>query len=128
MSAGNLIDGRAIAEEIHKNTTQRVTTLKSRGVEPRLDFIRVGEDPASRDYVGRKEKSCARAGISSQTHVLSQTASEAALLDLILRLNADPKVHGILVQAPLPRHISETKVYSSVAPEKDVDGFHPLNV
>jgi methylenetetrahydrofolate dehydrogenase (NADP+)/methenyltetrahydrofolate cyclohydrolase len=128
MSAGNLIDGRAIAEQIHQETARRVTTLKARGVEPRLVFIRVGEDPASRDYVGRKEKSCARAGISSQTHVLPQTSSEAALLDLILRLNTDATVHGILVQAPLPRHISETKIYGSVAPEKDVDGFHPLNV
>ncbi len=97
-------------------------------MEPRLVFVRVGEDPASRVYVGMKEKNSAQAGISSQTHVLPETASEALLLELIGRLNADKTVHGILVQAPLPRHISETKVYSSVAPEKDVDGFHPLNV
>jgi methylenetetrahydrofolate dehydrogenase (NADP+)/methenyltetrahydrofolate cyclohydrolase len=128
MSAGNVIDGRAIAEQIHEDTARRVAALKARGVEPRLVFIRVGEDPASRDYVGMKEKKSARAGISSQTHVLSANDTEAGLLDLIARVNADSFVHGILVQAPLPRHISETKIYGSVAPEKDVDGFHPINV
>jgi methylenetetrahydrofolate dehydrogenase (NADP+)/methenyltetrahydrofolate cyclohydrolase len=128
MSAANLIDGRAIAEQLHHDTARRVAAVKARGIEPRLVFIRVGEDPASRDYVARKEKSCARAGISSQTLVLPQTTAETSLLDLISRLNADATVHGILVQAPLPRHISETKIYGSVAPGKDVDGFHPLNV
>ena len=128
MSAGNVIDGRAIAEQIHEDTAQRVAALKARGVEPRLVFIRVGEDPASRDYVGMKEKKSARAGISSQTHVLPANASAAALLDLLARLNADSSVHGILVQAPLPPHIPETKIYGFVAPDKDVDGFHPINV
>ncbi|HEX4119996.1 MAG TPA: tetrahydrofolate dehydrogenase/cyclohydrolase catalytic domain-containing protein [Verrucomicrobiae bacterium] len=128
MSAANLIDGRAIAEQLHHDTARRVAAVKARGIEPRLVFIRVGEDPASRDYVARKEKSCARAGISSQTLVLPQTTAETSLLDLISRLNADATVHGILVQAPQPRHISETKIYGSVAPGKDVDGFHPLNV
>jgi methylenetetrahydrofolate dehydrogenase (NADP+) / methenyltetrahydrofolate cyclohydrolase len=128
MSTGNLIDGRAIAAQIHQDTARRVADLKARGVELRLVFVRVGEDPASRVYVGMKEKSSASAGISSQTHVLPQMAGEADLLELIGRLNADATVHGILVQAPLPRHISETRVFSAVSPEKDVDGFHPLNV
>jgi methylenetetrahydrofolate dehydrogenase (NADP+) / methenyltetrahydrofolate cyclohydrolase len=128
MSLGNLIDGRAIAGQIHQDTARRVTDLKSRGVVPCLVFVRVGEDPASRVYVGMKEKSSASAGIVSQTHVLPETTDEATLLELIGRLNADAKVHGILVQAPLPRHISETRIYGAVAPEKDVDGFHPINV
>jgi methylenetetrahydrofolate dehydrogenase (NADP+)/methenyltetrahydrofolate cyclohydrolase len=128
MSIGNLIDGRAIAEQFHQDTARRVADVKARGVEPRLVFVRVGEDPASRVYVGMKEKNSARAGISSQTHALPETTREAVLLELIWRLNADATVHGILVQAPLPRHISETKIYGAVAPEKDVDGFHPVNV
>ena len=128
MSIGNLIDGRAIAGQIHQDTARRVAEVKARGVQPRLVFVRVGEDPASRVYVGMKEKDSARAGISSQTHVLPQTTPEADVLELIRRLNADATVHGILVQAPLPRHISETKIYGAVDPEKDVDGFHPVNV
>ena len=87
-----------------------------------------GEDEASRVYVGMKEKTCARLGVSSRTHALAATATEKELLELLAGLNADAGVHGILVQAPLPKHISETRVYGSVAPEKDVDGFHPVNV
>ena len=128
MPAGNLIDGRAIAEQIHEETARRVARLKAQGVEPRLVFVRVGEDAASRVYVGMKEKISARLGIASQTRVLPETTPEAALLDLIAELNDDPAVHGILVQAPLPRPISETKVYGAVEPDKDVDGFHPVNV
>jgi methylenetetrahydrofolate dehydrogenase (NADP+)/methenyltetrahydrofolate cyclohydrolase len=128
MPAGNLIDGRAIAEQIHQETARHVGQLLANGVAPRLVFIRVGDDAASKVYVGMKEKTCGRLGISSQTHALPVETSEQQLLDLIARLNADPTVHGILVQAPLPRHISETRVYSSVSPEKDVDGFHPINV
>ena len=90
--------------------------------------MRVGEDPASRVYVGRKEKACAELGIFSETHVLPEKTSEAELLALISRLNSDPRLHGILVQAPLPKHIREAKIYSAVSPEKDVDGFHPVNV
>jgi len=128
MPAGNLIDGRAIAEQLHQETARRVGQLLARGIQPRLIFIRVGEDAASRAYVGMKEKTCGRLGISSQTFALPIETSELELLALIARLNADRAVHGILVQAPLPRHISETRIYSAVAPEKDVDGFHPLNM
>ncbi|MGP8199833.1 MAG: bifunctional 5,10-methylenetetrahydrofolate dehydrogenase/5,10-methenyltetrahydrofolate cyclohydrolase [Limisphaerales bacterium] len=128
MPPGNLIDGRAIAEEIHRDTARRVAQLQARGIVPRVVFVRVGEDEASRVYVGMKEKTCARLGISSQTHALAATATEKELLELLSRLNADASVHGILVQAPLPKHISESKVYRSVSPEKDVDGFHPINV
>jgi methylenetetrahydrofolate dehydrogenase (NADP+)/methenyltetrahydrofolate cyclohydrolase len=128
MPSGTLMDGRAIAGEIHQETAARVAQVKARGLQPCLVFIRAGEDPASRVYVGMKEKACAQLGIQSQTAVLPATTSEADLLGLLARLNADAAVHGILVQAPLPRHISETRIYSAVAPQKDVDGFHPVNV
>jgi len=128
VAVGNLIDGRAIAEKIHAETAQRVSALKSRGIEPKQVFLRVGEDPASKVYVGMKEKTSARLGIASETRVLPETTTEADLLAIIGQLNADRSVHGILVQAPLPKHISESRVFAAVAPDKDVDGFHPINV
>jgi methylenetetrahydrofolate dehydrogenase (NADP+) / methenyltetrahydrofolate cyclohydrolase len=124
----NLIDGRAIAAQIQHELSARVAALKTRGVVPGLAFVRVGEDPASKVYVGRKEKACAELGLVSETHVLPEQTSEAGLLALIARLNAAAHLHGILVQAPLPKHISESKIYSAVLPQKDVDGFHPVNV
>lgn len=128
MAAPNLIDGRAIAEQLHAETAARVAALRLRGVQPGLVFVRVGEDPASRVYVGMKGKTSARLGLWSDTRVLPEMTGEAELLQLIHQLNADPRVHGILVQAPLPPHIRQEMVYATVAPEKDVDGFHPLNV
>lgn len=127
MLTGNLIDGRAIAQEVHAETESRVATLKLAGVEPGLVFIRVGEDPASKVYVGMKERTAARLGIRSDTTVLPENTPETELLELLGKLNADASVHGVLVQAPLPRHIDETNVFSAVSPAKDVDGFHPLN-
>ena len=128
MSSANLIDGRAIAEQIHAETSRRIAVLKQRGVQPGLAFVRVGEDPASQVYVGMKERMSARLGIASTTRVLPDGADEGDLLKLIARLNADPKIHGILVQAPLPRPIDPVNVYAAVLPQKDVDGFHPVNV
>lgn len=128
MSWNNLIDGRAIAEGIHAETAQRIAALETRGLKPGLAFVRVGEDPASKVYVGMKERLCARLGIASVMHVLPETTTQAELLALIEKLNADPQLHGILVQAPLPRHIRAATVFSTVRPEKDVDGFHPINV
>lgn len=127
MGADNLIDGRAIAEQIHSETEQKVRELKSRGVEPGLVFVRVGEDPASQVYVGMKERMSQRLGILSETKVLPEATTQTELLRLIDGLNRDRKVHGILVQAPLPRQIDSTKIYEAVLPEKDVDGFHPVN-
>jgi methylenetetrahydrofolate dehydrogenase (NADP+) / methenyltetrahydrofolate cyclohydrolase len=124
----NVIDGRAIAAQIQRELAQRVADLSQRGVRPGLAFVRVGEDPASKVYVGRKEKACADLGIFSETHVLSATTAEAELLALLTQLNADPRLHGILVQAPLPKPIREAAVYAAVSPQKDVDGFHPVNV
>src|SRR5271154_6722138 len=124
----NVVDGRAVAAQIQRELAQRVAELKKRGVVPGLAFVRVGEDAASKVYVGRKEKACAELGIFSETHILPEAASENELLALIAKLNSDKRLHGILVQAPLPKHISESKIYSAVLPEKDVDGFHPVNV
>ena len=124
----NVVDGRAIAEQIQQELAQRVAELKQRGVVPGLAFVRVGEDPASKVYVGRKEKACAELGIASETHVVPETTSEAELLALLAKLNADSRLHGILVQAPLPKQIREAVVFSTVLPTKDVDGFHPVNV
>src|SRR5438034_6251022 len=123
MSFTNLIDGKSIARQILDEVARRVAALKSRDVQPGLAFVRVGEDPASKVYVGRKEKACADLGILSETHVLAEATSETELLKLIGQLNSNPRLHGILVQAPLPSQISQTVIYASVLPEKDVDGF-----
>jgi len=106
----------------------RVSALKQHGIVPGLAFVRVGEDPASKVYVGRKEKACAELGIVSETHILPEKTSEDDLLALIGKLNSAAHLHGILVQAPLPKQIRESVVFSTVLPTKDVDGFHPVNV
>lgn len=124
----NVIDGRAVAAQIQCELIARIGNLKTHSVVPGLAFVRVGEDAASKVYVGRKEKACAELGIVSETHVLPETTSEADLLALITKLNAAAHLHGILVQAPLPKQIRESVIYSSVLPAKDVDGFHPVNV
>ena len=103
MPLDNLIDGRAIAAQVQGELAARIAALKSRGVQPGLVFVRVGEDPASKVYVGRKEKTSAELGIFSGTLVLDEATSEADLLGLIAKLNADARFHGILVQAPLPK-------------------------
>jgi methylenetetrahydrofolate dehydrogenase (NADP+)/methenyltetrahydrofolate cyclohydrolase len=128
MSVTNLIDGRIISAQIQAELKQRIALLATRGIQPGLAFVRVGEDPASKVYVGRKEKACAELGIASETHVLAENTSETQLLDLLARLNANSRLHGILVQAPLPKHIRQEVVYATVLPAKDVDGFHPINV
>jgi methylenetetrahydrofolate dehydrogenase (NADP+)/methenyltetrahydrofolate cyclohydrolase len=128
MPPGNLIDGRAIAEQIHEETARRVAALKERGLQPGLVFVRVGEDPASRVYVRMKEAASARLGIGSRTCVLAENTPETELLAMLARLNGEEAVHGILVQTPLPAHISQARIFAAVAPEKDVDGFHPINM
>lgn len=128
MSTAQLIDGKAIAQAIHTETAARVAALKTKGIVPGITFVRVGEDPASQAYVRMKGKKALELGIKSDTIVLPDATTEAELLALLEKLNADKSVHGILVQAPLPKHISETKVFSTVLPSKDVDGFHPVNV
>lgn len=125
---GTIIDGRAIAAQIQRELTGRIAALKSRGVQAGLAFVRVGEDAASKVYVGRKEKACAELGIFSETRALPETTGENELLALLKKLNADARLHGILVQAPLPKPIREPLIYAAVLPQKDVDGFHPVNV
>jgi len=128
MAATNLIDGRLVAAQIQNELTQRLAVLRARGVQPGLAFVRVGEDPASKVYVGRKEKACAELGIFSETHILPEATGERELLARLATLNADARLHGILVQAPLPKHVRQEVVYAAVLPTKDVDGFHPVNV
>lgn len=128
MGCANLIDGRAIARQLQSELAQRIAVLARRGIQPGLAFVRVGEDAASKVYVGRKEKACKELSIYSETQVLPEATTEEQLLALIGRLNADSRLHGILVQAPLPGQIESARVYSAVDPAKDVDGFHPVNV
>jgi methylenetetrahydrofolate dehydrogenase (NADP+)/methenyltetrahydrofolate cyclohydrolase len=123
-----IIDGKAIAQEVRAEWKQRADALKARGVTPGLAVIIVGEDPASKVYVGGKIKACAELGLHSEHIELSADTSEATLLERIAALNADPKIHGILVQLPVPRHIDPDKVLEAIDPDKDVDGFHQMNV
>ena len=128
MSTARLIDGKAIAAQIHSETKARTLALREKGITPGITFVRVGEDPASRAYVKMKGAKADELGIRSNTVVLDETTSQADLLALIDQLNRDPKVHGILVQAPLPKHIKEDEIFSAIDYRKDVDGFHPVNV
>jgi len=122
--AAVLLDGQATAREIRREVAQEVRTLKeARGIEPRLAAVLVGDNPASEAYVGMKGKACGWVGIGSETHRLPDSASQAQVEELIDQLNADPRVHGILVQHPLPGHLNETAILSRVAPAKDVDGI-----
>jgi methylenetetrahydrofolate dehydrogenase (NADP+)/methenyltetrahydrofolate cyclohydrolase len=129
MSSARLIDGKAISAQIHSETRARTIALREKsGVIPGITFVRVGEDPASQAYVRMKGTKATELGIESNTIVLKESTPQAELLELIDGLNRDPKVHGILVQAPLPKHIKEDEVFSAIDYRKDVDGFHPVNV
>jgi methylenetetrahydrofolate dehydrogenase (NADP+)/methenyltetrahydrofolate cyclohydrolase len=123
-----IIDGKAIAAKLRKEITEEVTKLKAQGVTPGLAVVLVGEDPASKVYVSMKEKACQEAGMFSDEYKLHAGTGEADLLALVDRLNKDSRIHGILVQLPLPGHINTEKVLEAISPTKDVDGFHPYNV
>lgn len=123
-----IIDGTALANRVCEETTLRVNALKARGITPGLTVVLVGDDAASAVYVGSKEKTCTSLGMNGETMRMLTTASEAELLAVIDTLNADPGVHGILVQMPLPKHMNADAVIRRIKPEKDVDGFHPVNV
>ena len=124
-----IIDGKQVAKDIRAELEAQVRQLKAeKGIVPGLAVVLVGQDPASQSYVTAKEKACAEIGIYSDDNRLPAETSEAELLALISKLNADPKIHGILVQLPLPKHIDESRVILAIAPEKDVDGFHPVSV
>lgn len=122
------MDGVAVARRVRAQVAGEVTALVARGVTPGLAVVLVGDDPASAVYVAAKEKACAEVGIRSDTTRLPATASQAELAALVDRLNEDPQVHGILVQMPLPSHIDAERIVHRVRPEKDVDGFHPVNL
>ncbi|HOV75814.1 MAG TPA: bifunctional methylenetetrahydrofolate dehydrogenase/methenyltetrahydrofolate cyclohydrolase FolD [Candidatus Hydrogenedentes bacterium] len=123
-----IIDGGAIAAELRAEMKAEVAALAKRRIVPGLAVVLVGENPASQVYVRMKKKACAEVGIQSFSHELPAECSEKRLMNLIAKLNADPRVHGILVQLPLPKQIAEAKVIAAMDPEKDVDGFHPVNV
>lgn len=128
MSA-QIISGRAVADEIRLELRERIAELKQEsGVTPGLATVLVGDDPASHQYVSSKNKAAGEMGIHSRQHTLSAATTEAELLGLVAGLNADPEIHGILVQLPLPKQIDERKVIEAIHPSKDVDGLHPVNV
>jgi methylenetetrahydrofolate dehydrogenase (NADP+) / methenyltetrahydrofolate cyclohydrolase len=123
-----LIDGRALARTIRDRVAGEVSALHSRGVTPGLTVVLVGDDPASAVYVASKEKACLEAGMRGRTIRLPASTSQQELLSVVASLNADPTVHGILVQMPLPTQIDADLVIHHIDPDKDVDGFHPMNV
>jgi methylenetetrahydrofolate dehydrogenase (NADP+) / methenyltetrahydrofolate cyclohydrolase len=123
-----IIDGKQIAAKVRSEVTLAVKDLKARGIQPGLTVVRVGEDPASAIYVRGKRKDCEEVGIRSDEHHLPADTSQATLMALVARLDADPAVHGILVQLPLPKGLDERAVLDAIDPRKDADGFHPFNV
>jgi len=127
--AGRVIDGKAIAADVRKQVAADVAALKSaHGVTPGLAVVLVGEDPASQVYVRNKGKQTQECGMQSFEHRLPETTSEADILAIVQQLNNDPAVNGILVQLPLPKHVDSNKILNTILPDKDVDGFHPVNV
>ena len=125
----SIIDGNKIAQDIRNEVRQSAISLKEqKGIIPGLAVVLVGEDPASQVYVGKKAKACAEVGFLSREYKLPAETDEEKLLKIIRKLNRDKLIHGILVQLPLPKHISTEKIIAAIDPRKDVDGFHPYNV
>ena len=126
--AAKIIDGKQISETIRGELKNKISVLKEKGITPGLGVILVGNNPASRSYVTAKERACDSIGIYSDDNRLPEDVTETDLLKKIDEMNVDPKIHGILVQLPLPKHINESTVLLAIDPKKDVDGFHPINV
>ncbi len=126
--AAEIIDGKQIAEALKKNMAEETARLKLKGIVPGLAVVLVGDDPASVSYVTGKEKACAEVGIHSSDNRLPADASSETLLSLIRDFNLDERIHGILVQLPLPGHIDERKILLTIDPDKDVDGYHPVSL
>jgi len=126
--AAQILDGKALSQQVREEVKVEVDKLVAQGVQPGLHVVLVGEDPASAIYVRNKGKACEKVGINGVTHKLPEETSEADLLALLNQLNSDPEVDGILVQLPLPKHISEEKVNAAMDPARDVDGFLPVNL
>lgn len=127
MSA-KIIDGKAVAARLRENLKLKINELIAKGQPPGLAVVIVGNNPASRIYVNMKKKACMELGIYSEEHALPEDISQDELLQLVDTLNHNPKIHGILVQLPLPKHLDEQLVIEKIVPEKDVDGFHPVSV
>jgi len=123
-----LIDGKKLAKEIREQLKIKSEELKEKGIKPRLAVVMVGEDKASQVYVKNKSKACEETGIEFEEHLLNANIEQKVLIDLIEKLNKDNKIHGILLQSPIPRHLDINEAFSAIAPEKDVDGFNPVNV
>ena len=123
-----IIDGKQVAADMRAELKEKVAELKGQGVTPGLAVVLVGDDPASKSYVTAKERACEEIGIYSDDNRLPIDTTEADLLTLVEKLNKDPKINGILVQLPLPKHIDENRILLAIDPAKDVDGFHPVNV
>lgn len=123
-----IIDGKIISKQIKDELKDKVSELKNQGKEICLAVVQVGKDPASSVYVGNKKKACEYIGIKSLAYEVPEETTEEELLEIIDKLNNDSSVHGILVQLPVPKHISEEKVINAISPAKDVDGFHPASV
>ena len=123
-----ILDGKATAAQIRAEVAERVRALSEKGITPGLAAVLVGDDQASRIYVGQKHKACADVGIRSEQIDLPEYVTEHELLATIRRLNRDPEIHGIIVQLPLPAHLRELEVQRAILPDKDVDGLHPLNI
>jgi len=123
-----IIDGALLAKQVQSGVAAEVAALKARGITPGLTVVLVGDDPASAVYVGSKERTCIELGMNGETIRRPATISQQELVQIIDRLNADPAVHGILVQMPLPKQINPDEIVRRILPQKDVDGFHPVNV
>lgn len=123
-----ILSGKTVSQRVKENLKNEIASLKSKGVTPGLAVIIVGDDPASKVYVGRKEAMCQELEIYSEKYALPKETTEAELLELINQLNKSKNINGILCQLPLPKHLDEKKVLDTISPEKDVDAFHPVNV
>lgn len=124
----DIIDGREVAQQVFEECSQEIADLKRNGLTPGLAVVLIGEDPASKVYVGAKVRKCGELGLHSEKIVLSKTATQEEVLEVVENLNQDPSIHGILVQSPPPPQIDEAAIVRSIDPRKDVDGFHPENV
>ena len=123
-----ILDGKELSKKIRKELKAEVEELKLKGINPKLAVILVGDDSASQVYVKNKSKACEKTGIDFEEYIFDANITEQELLDTIEKLNNDDSVHGILVQSPVPKHIDANKAFGTISPEKDVDGFHPINV
>jgi methylenetetrahydrofolate dehydrogenase (NADP+)/methenyltetrahydrofolate cyclohydrolase len=128
LMTAQIIDGKRVAADMRAELKEEVAKLKEQGIVPGLGVILVGEDPASKSYVTAKERTCEEIGIYSDDNRLPEETTQEDLMALVEKMNKDPKINGILVQLPLPKHLNEAQVLLAIDPDKDVDGFHPMNV